>query len=170
MRYQNSGGGVTFSGGECMLQPDFLAEILARCRANGIHTAVDTAGAVSWKSFEKVLPDTDLFLYDIKVMECDIHQKYTGTPNTLILNNLQKLLQSGPKVQIRIPIIPGVNDSVEEMQKIKEFLTPYHPQGVELLPYHRMGEHKYQTLHLSRTAFDVPSEKHMAELNRVFQT
>ena len=141
--YDNSGGGVTFSGGECMLQVDFLAEILQKCKENGIHTAVDTAGHVPFASFEKVLPYTDLFLYDIKVMDPEKHKTYVGADNALILENLKKLLKAGANIWIRIPVIGGINDSVEEMQNVKEFLTLWgKPQKVELLPYHAMGEHK----------------------------
>lgn len=168
--YRNSGGGVTFSGGECMLYPDFLAEILKRCRANGIHTAVDTAGFVPWKSFAQVLPDTDLFLYDIKTIRNELHQKYTGAPNREILDNLKKLFEAGAGIYIRIPVIPGVNDSTEEMQQIKQFLLPYHPQKIELLPYHRMGEHKYRMLNLPLTSFDVPSEEKISGLKQVFES
>ena len=89
--YESSGGGVTFSGGECMLQAEFLANVLKECKKNGIHTAVDTAGNVPWSSFEKILPYTDLFLYDIKTMNNITHKKYTGAENHLILNNLKKL-------------------------------------------------------------------------------
>ena len=142
--YETSGGGVTFSGGECMLQSDFLCDILKKCKESGVHTAIDTAGHISWKVFEKILCYTDLFLYDIKAFNNDIHRKYTGVSNELILENLQKLFERGANVCIRIPVISGVNDTVEEMQKIKNFLAPYKPSKIELLPYHGMGEHKYE--------------------------
>ena len=95
--YHNSNGGVTFSGGECMLQIEFLTEILKLCKENGIHTAVDTAGNVPWDYFKRILPFTDLFLYDIKVFSKEKHEKYTGVSNELILNNLKFLFESGTK-------------------------------------------------------------------------
>ena len=119
--YDSSGGGVTFSGGECMLQMDFLIEILKKCKENGIHTAVDTAGHIPFQSFEKILPYTDLFLYDIKIIDTEKHKQYVGVGNELILENLKKLFKAKVKIWIRIPVISGVNDSIEEMQLIKKF-------------------------------------------------
>ena len=120
--YDNSGGGVTFSGGESMLQIDFLEELLKACKQNGIHTAIDTAGHVPYESFESVLPYTDLFLFDVKCYDSDKHKKYTGASNEQILSNLEKLLKTGISVWVRIPIIPTVNDTEEEMRNIKDFI------------------------------------------------
>lgn len=169
MFYENSGGGATFSGGECMLQIDFLREILKKCKNNNINTAVDTAGAIPWKYFESIIPYTDLFLYDIKTFNNDVHKKFTDASNELILNNLKKLFEHEATVSIRIPIIPTVNDTVEEMRKIKEFLAPYKPINIELLPYHKMGEHKYMALGMNITSFNIPSKEKMEELNGIFQ-
>ena len=145
--YDNSDGGVTFSGGECMLQIDFLVEILKKCRENGIHTVVDTAGHIPYENFKKILPYTDLFLYDIKIFDTQKHKKYIGVGNELIFENLKKLFWSGAKIWIRIPIIPNVNDSLEEMQKINDFLkTIGTSEKIELLPYHAMGEYKYRAI------------------------
>lgn len=167
--YQNSGGGVTFSGGECMLQVDFLSEILKKCKENGVHTAVDTAGHVPFASFEKVLSDTDLFLYDMKCFDSTKHEKYVGVGNERILANLQKLLAAGAKVWIRIPVIPSVNDTVEEMQEIKAFLeNAGGVERVELLPYHAMGENKYRAIGTEPVIFEAPSEEKMRELKAVF--
>ena len=168
--YENSGGGATFSGGECMLQPDFLCKILKKCKDAGIHTAVDTAGHIDWKAFERVLPYTDLFLYDIKAFDSDVHRKYTGVSNKLILANLKNLFESGANVWIRIPVIPGVNDTIEEMQNIKNFLAPYNPSKIELLPYHGMGENKYEALGMKKISFDVPDKKVIAMLKKVLNT
>ena len=168
--YETSGGGVTFSGGECMLQLDFLCEILKKCKENGIHTAVDTAGFVPFASFEKVLPFTDLFLYDIKIFDTEKHKQYVGADNNLILENLKKLLRAGASIYIRIPVIPGVNDSVEEMQQIKDFLSANgKPEKIELLPYHAMGENKYRALAREPQTFDAPDEKTMLTLRKVFE-
>lgn len=108
-----------------------------------------------------------MFLYDMKAFDCNIHRKYTGVSNECILENLKKLFEAGANIWIRIPVIPGVNDTVKEMQKIKNFLTPYNPSKIELLPYHRMGEHKYTALGMKKIKFDVPDKNVMAKLNDV---
>ncbi|MBQ8742294.1 MAG: glycyl-radical enzyme activating protein [Clostridia bacterium] len=167
--YDNSGGGVTFSGGECMLQIDFLLEILKKCKENGIHTAVDTAGHISFKNFEKILPYTDLFLYDIKLFDSLNHKKYVGVANELILENLKKLFAAGAKIWVRIPIVPGINDRIEEMQQIREFLLDCgKPEKVELLPYHAMGENKYRAIQKESLSFTVPTSETMDMLKSVF--
>lgn len=167
--YENSGGGATFSGGECLLQIEFLTEILKACKENGIHTAVDTAGHVPYETIEKILPYTDLFLYDVKCYDSEKHKQYTGVGNELILENLRRLLNTGVPVWVRIPIIPTVNDTVEEMQNIKLLLDSYGaPETVELLPYHAIGEHKYDALNKKAHTFSVPSEEKMAQLKKVF--
>ena len=152
--FYGTDGGVTFTGGECMLQPEFLLELLKRCKEAGIHTAVDTAGHHNREAFEKLLPYTDLFLYDIKHMEPETHRKYTGVRNEQILENLGYLLNVGAKVWVRIPMIPGVNDSPENMEKIEAFLSRYPaPEKVEKLPYHTLGDHKYTALGLTVPIF-----------------
>jgi len=167
--YENSGGGVTFSGGECMLQIDFLLEILKKCKENGIHTAVDTAGHVPFECFERILPYTDLFLYDIKCFDSEVHKKYVGVGNELILQNLEKLLQAGAKVWIRIPVIPEVNDSIEEMQSIKAFIEQIgKPEKIELLPYHALGENKYNAIGLEVQKFCAPNAEQMRLFRRIF--
>lgn len=165
--YDTSGGGATFSGGECMLQPDFLASLLRLCRENRVHTAVDTAGCVPFRSFEKILPCTDLFLYDIKLMDPEKHREYTGAGNEIILANLARLLRAGQRVWIRVPIIPGVNDTIEEMRRIRAFLTDNgYPEKVELLPFHRMGESKLAALNRKGTSFSVPDPEKMEALRK----
>jgi pyruvate formate lyase activating enzyme len=167
--YETSGGGVTFSGGECMLQIDFLTEILKACKENGIHTAVDTAGHVSYDCFERILPYTDLFLYDVKCLDNEKHKKFVGVDNDRILANLRKLLEQGANVWVRVPVIPGVNDTVEEMKRLADFFdTAGWPEKVELLPYHAMGEHKYTALGREAESFLVPKEETMTRLRAVF--
>lgn len=167
--YEASGGGATFSGGECMLQIDFLAEILKKCKENSIHTAVDTAGHIPFEHFEKILPYTDLFLYDVKIFESQKHKQYTGVGNELILENLKKLFSAGAKLWIRIPIIPDVNDSMEELRQIKEFLALCgKPEKVELLPYHAMGENKYRAIGAEVHAFRTPNAEQMKQLKELF--
>ena len=167
--YDASGGGVTFSGGECMLRIDFLEKILRLCKKNGIHTAVDTAGHVPFEYFERILPYTDLFLYDVKCLDPETHKKFIGVSNERILENLQVLLGRDARVMIRIPVIPSVNDSAAEMEAIAAFLRNAGKSlRVELLPYHRMGEHKYTALGKEAALFEVPSEEKMAALRKIF--
>ena len=167
--YDNSGGGVTFSGGECMLQIDFLLEILKKCKENGIHTAVDTAGHIPFESFKKILPYTDLFLYDIKIFDTQKHKQYVGVGNELILENLKKLFKANAKIWIRIPIIPDVNDSIEEMQLIRDFLDKNgKPEKIELLPYHAMGENKYSAIGENVCTFNTPTNETMGLLKSIF--
>ena len=168
--YETSGGGATFSGGECMLQPDFLEALLAACGREGIHTAVDTAGAVPFSDFERIIPLTDLFLYDVKCMDPHTHLRYTGVGNGQILENLARLLRMGARVWVRVPIVPGVNDTAEEMRALRDFLTENGcPERVELLPYHRMGERKAKALGRSVRSFYVPEEEQMAALREVLR-
>ena len=167
--YETSGGGVTFSGGECMLQVDFLEEILKKCKENGIHTAIDTAGHIKYESFERVMPYTDLFLYDVKCFDTQKHKHYTGVGNELIFENLKRLMSAKKAVWIRIPIIPTVNDTEEEMIKIKELLLKYGtPEKIELLPYHAMGEHKYGALCQEAHIFSAPQKEKLEKLQAVF--
>jgi pyruvate formate lyase activating enzyme len=167
--YETSGGGVTFSGGECMLQIDFLIEILKKCKENGIHTAVDTAGHIPFESFKKILPYTDLFLYDIKIFDTQKHKQYVGVGNELILENLKKLFNAGAKIWIRIPVIADINDSTEEMQKNKSFLDNVGvPEKIELLPYHAMGENKYAAIGKETQHFSPPDENKLNLLKAIF--
>lgn len=167
--YDNSGGGVTFSGGECMLQLEFLAELLQKAKEKEIHTAVDTAGHLPWESFAKILPFTNLFLYDMKCFNSERHKEYIGVGNELILENLAKLLKLGKDVIVRIPLIPGVNDFKEEMLELKKFFeTNGKPQRVELLPYHAMGENKYPAIGRAAKVFTVPEKEKTEELKKIF--
>ena len=167
--YETSGGGVTFSGGECMLQIDFLEEILKRCKEEGISTAVDTAGNLPYEYFERIIPYTDLFLYDVKCFDSNKHKFYTGVDNRLILENLKRLLSSEKSVWIRIPVIESVNDSEDEMLKIHNFLKDLPPCAkTELLPYHSMGENKYLALGKTAPHFTAPSEEKLNKLREIF--
>ena len=147
--YAASGGGVTLSGGEVLLQADFAAELLKSCREEGLHTAVDTAGFVPWEAFLKVLPFTDLFLYDVKAVTPELHRRATFQDNALILKNYKKLQETGARIWVRIPVIPGYTDDEEELRKIAAFLQEKTPEVVELLRFHRMAEGKYRELGLN---------------------
>ena len=154
------GGGVTLSGGEPLLQIDFVCELLALCKKVGINTAIDTAGNVPWESLERVLPYTDTFLYDIKCASAERHEIFTGAKNTLILENLRRLSDTGKDICIRIPIISGVNDDIEELEKIKAILAEISYSKIEVLPYHEMGAHKYEGLNIIPPYFEkLPKEK-----------
>jgi pyruvate formate lyase activating enzyme len=153
-----------------MLQSDFLAELLRKCKKEGIHTAVDTAGCVPWENFMKVLRYTDMFLYDIKAYSENLHKEGTGVSNKLIHENLKKLSNSTDKdIIIRIPVIPGYNADVEELSKIAAFLRPLRIKAIELLPYHRMGDHKYESLGRAPMTYDVPSEDEMESYRQLFK-
>ena len=159
--YDTSGGGVTVSGGECMLYPDFVAELLSMCRKDGISTAVDTAGNVPFESLEKVIPFADMFLYDIKCASPETHRKFVGTDNTRILDNYKKLISLGKRIIVRVPMIPDCNANDEEFPKIAALLHEYRPEKVELLPYHALGENKYRALGREPEIFTAPSKEDM---------
>lgn len=148
--YDNSGGGVTLSGGECLCQPDFCAELLRRLKSEGIHTAVDTCGAVPRHAIDAVLPYTDIFLYDIKAIDENVHKRCTGLSNRLILDNLQYLVSRDKDIEVRIPYVPGFNDG--EVPEIADFLSGLpHITGVRLLPYHNYAGSKYKSLSMKNT-------------------
>ena len=166
--YENTGGGVTFSGGECLLQPDFLEELLRRCREAGIHTAVDTAGHVPWETFERVLPYTDLFLYDVKLFDSERHRAYTGVGNERILDNLARLGLHGARIWIRMPVMAGVNDDEAAFAALCDWLSSHvHPERVEVLAYHTLGEHKYAALNRELTRFSPPEAEILARLREM---
>lgn len=168
--YGKTGGGVTFSGGECMLQPESLQKLLQACRAEGIHTAVDTAGHVPWESFEKILPDTDLFLYDIKAMDSRVHKQHTGVDNTLILDNLEKLLAAEKTVILRLPLVAGVNDQPRQLLALLRWLQDRgRPEKIELLPCHSMGSGKYRSLGMDPPDFRPPSLERQKELEEILK-
>lgn len=167
--YESSGGGVTCSGGECMLQIDALEAFLKACKEKGLHTAVDTAGDVPYAYFKRVLPYTDLFLFDIKCLDSQKHEMFTGVPNGRILDNLACLLSSGARVWVRIPVIPTVNASEDEMHAVKALLDTLPPVlRVELLPYHALGEHKSTKLGKTPHPFTTPTEEEMSRLRAIF--
>lgn len=152
------------------MQIDFLQALLSSCREEGIHTALDTCGYAPWSHFERLIPLVDCWLYDLKVMDDSRHLKYTGVSNQLILKNLTKLARKTDQITIRIPVIPGVNDSSDEVQQMAILLHTLGIQKVSLLPFHRMGSDKYARLGMDNKAetFAVPSEACMRELRKVF--
>ncbi|MFC1600766.1 glycyl-radical enzyme activating protein [Candidatus Sumerlaeota bacterium] len=157
-----SGGGVTFSGGEPLSQPEFLNEVLAACRERELHTAVDTSGHASMATFETIRDKVDLFLYDLKLMDDARHQEYTGVGNGLILQNLSMLAQWGCPTVIRFPVVPGINDDDENVTAMADFVAGL--EGIDkfhLLPYHGAAEGKYERLDLENkmTCAKPPAER-----------
>lgn len=149
--YDESGGGMTLSGGEPLLQADFAAALLRRAREDGMHTAVDTSGSVSWRHLEAALPWTDLFLYDLKLIDPELHATWVGGDLRLIRSNLERLLRTGAAVRVRIPLIPGVTDTDANLAGIAALLGSFGPvQAVDLLPYNPAGEHKRDRLGIPR--------------------
>src|SRR5512142_115713 len=144
--YRESGGGITLSGGECLLQPDFSAALLAGAHQRGINTAIETAGNVPWRFMEQVLPHVDVMLHDHKLTDPERHKKWCGVDNSRILENFKKAYETFPQTKFiaRTPVIPGVNDDEDHIRAVLAFIRPH--QNVidyELLPYHRFGETKY---------------------------
>lgn len=167
--FYTAGGGMTCSGGECMLQLPFLKALLRSCKKEQIHTAVDTAGDLPFSDFEEILPFTDLFLYDIKCMDAETHRKYTGADNRRILDNYAKLADGGSRLLVRIPLVAGVNDSPDEAVRIAAFLRAHPlPERVELLPYHSMGARKYKALGKPLPVFSAPSAERIREILNIF--
>jgi pyruvate formate lyase activating enzyme len=155
--YRRSGGGVTFSGGEPLTQPEFLLACLRRARRWGYHTVLETCGHVHWDDLRRAAALTDLFLYDLKQLDSARHEELTGVGNELILENLERLLETGVEVNVRMPVIPGANDDPESVRALGEFVSA-HPdiRRVDLLPYHPLGLHKYEALDMHWSEFDTP--------------
>ncbi|MEJ5228377.1 MAG: glycyl-radical enzyme activating protein [Pseudothermotoga sp.] len=146
MYFDQSDGGVTFSGGEPLLQSEFLLEVLPKIKSQGINVAIDTSGYVSQECLEKLLPFVDLFLYDLKIIDEEKHIRYTGVSNGVIKDNLRLLIEKGKKIVIRIPVIPCVNDSQQDVEDLCNFLASLNTRlKIDLLPYHNVSE-KYSAL------------------------
>ena len=173
--FYRENGGVTFSGGEPLLQIEFLQSLLRLAKSHGLNTTVDTAGNVPFERFESILPSVDLWLFDVKCADEEEHMKATGSSNRLILENLEKLCETGANVEIRIPTIPGVNASIEAMSeicgRIRAFAGENPKVGVELLPFHRLGGGKYEALGMSYKATELvpPSKEDLAIYRRIFE-
>ena len=147
MFYENSSGGVTVSGGEALLQPEFVHNLFAKCKAIGIHTVLDTAGNVPWSSIDMVLDYVDLVLYDIKHMDSKKHKKGTGAGNELILSNAARISKC-VKTWFRVPLIPNYNDSKSNITALAEFALEVNVDKISFLPYHELGVTKYSKLGL----------------------
>jgi pyruvate formate lyase activating enzyme len=168
--YEASGGGVTLSGGEPLMQPDFCSALLKRLKEAGIHTAIDTCGFVSRSAIDAVMPYTDVFLYDLKAYDEAVHLRVTGQSNRTILENLRYLNDAGKKIEIRIPYIPGFNDG--EIKKIAEYISGMTSVcRVKLLPYHDYAQDKYAAVGMGEqfAAISCPTQEQMANARSVLQ-
>lgn len=171
--YYRSGGGVTISGGEPLAQPAFTRALLQACAARGIHTAMETSACVPWAQMAPLLDDLRLIFVDVKHTDDDAHRKMTGMGNRLILDNIRNLvrLQGGPKVILRVPVVPGINDSPQNMEQTAEFARELQRiQRVELLPFHRFGLHNYAATgrRCEVATLMTPSDRHMRQLKTIF--
>ena len=164
--YDESGGGVTFSGGEPLLQPAFVLEAASACRDAGIHVAIDTCGHVDHDALLACAREADLFLFDLKIVDEQAHRRFTGVPNDLILANLESLAAVHPRVVVRFPLIPGVNADDGNVRAMGALLASFRLTRVDVLPYHRAGLAKYHRLHRAYELEEAepPSPAHVARV------
>jgi pyruvate formate lyase activating enzyme len=171
--FEHSGGGITFSGGEPMLQAGFLKEALVALRNRNYNTAIDTSGYASPESYAEVIPFTSLFLFDLKLMNDKKHQEFTGVSNSLVITNYRKLAGSGVDIIVRVPIIPGFNDDEDNLKSVSQFIADNMTRNllrVDLLPFHRIGSSKYSRFGLPYRMGETkqPSHERMIELSEYF--
>ena len=170
--YEHSGGGVTVSGGEALCQPDFVVELLRSLKEHGLHTALDTTGFAPWATVERVLPFTDLFLYDLKHMDSKRHEAAVGVPNEQILENARRIAAAGGTLQVRVPVIPLFNDGEENLRSTAQFCCELGKavEVVQLLPYHNLGVMKYQRISDQKAVEATPpSDEKMQKIKELFQ-
>jgi pyruvate formate lyase activating enzyme len=171
--YRRSNGGITVGGGEPTMQSDFVEAFLKRCKKNYIHTAMETCGYVKWENLEKLVKYLDLVYMDIKHMDPEVHKELTGASNELILENIKKVSEIRPLI-IRIPVIPGLNDSEENISKTAEFALTLgkNLKRIDLLPYHKFGSMTYNRIGLEYKIEDVepPSDAHMKNLKEIVES
>ena len=169
--FEQSGGGVTFSGGEPLMQADFLAEILKLCKQEGIHTVIDTSGHAEPGALKKVIDLADLFLFDLKLMDDVDHLNCTGVSNELALTNLKTLVRENKEVVIRFPYIPGYTDKEENIESIVALMKKLDLDRIDILPFHSIARHKYHQLGLDYQLGEVqkPSDEMMKVMNDFFR-
>ena len=166
--YEEPGGGVTFSGGEPVLQIEFLARLLADCRAAGLHTAVDTSGYLPWKYFERLKDMVDIFLYDIKLMDDSASREYIGVSNELVLDNLRRLAGLECSIWLRVPLIPGITDTADNLSAVAELAGSINSvKRINLLPYNPLGEHKFGKLKLKNKLGHLSTQTDVELNNRL---
>ena len=168
--YEESGGGVTLSGGECLMQIDFVEAFLKRLKEKNIHTTIDTCGHVPTEYFERILPYVDLFLYDLKHTDIEDHKEFTNVDNQLILVNLKFLSQQNTSLHLRLPIIVGVNATNFHIEQVISLLDEINVKQINLLPYHSIGQGKYDRLNLAydKEAFTAPSDEQLNKFKALF--
>lgn len=176
--YERSGGGVTVSGGEPLMQSSFVAELFQACKQEGIQTCCESTFYTDWEEIEKILPYTDILISDIKHMDTQVHQHYTGAPNEKILDNLKRLAAQGREIILRLPVIPGVNDDQKNIEATADFIL--HEMGgkirtLQLLSFMRLGEEKYASLGIpypmTEVKFNRKSfQKHVEEIAAYFNS
>jgi pyruvate formate lyase activating enzyme len=173
MFYQASGGGVTVSGGEVLLQPHFTSGLLDSCRRAGIHTCLETSGYGAESALRQVLPCADLVLFDLKLHDSNQHLRFTGKPNDSILANARIVAASGVEVLFRLPLVPGINDDLQNIQNTAGFLhgLGHEALKIELMPYHRLGKGKYESLDLvySLSEIQTPIPEQVESVKRSFE-
>ena len=168
--YENSGGGITLSGGEPTLQSKFALQLLKRCKEDGLHTVLDTCGYIPWQTMQKLLEYTDLVLYDIKCLDARKHSKATGKPNDLIIANAQRIAEY-KELWARIPLVPGFNDSVEDIRAIMHFVKKeLGVVKIYLHPYNKLGEGKYDRLDKKGVRLDPQSDEHVEKLRNIVES
>ncbi len=169
--YKNSGGGVTISGGEPLVQWEFVVALTKSLKQRYYHVAIETTGYGPWEHLEQMIMNCDLILYDLKHMNDAKHKKYTGVSNTLILENAENVAKSGKKTIFRVPLIGGINDDEENILKISDFANKLKIYEVHLLPYHKLGEPKYESLNRKYTCKSyTPSKDKVEELKKLLET
>lgn len=166
--YENSDGGVTFGGGEPTAQGQFCLELVQASVAEGLHVAVDTCGCCQPEVFGKILAAADLFLFDMKHMDPERHKELTGRDNRLILRNLEAALESGREVRIRMPLMPGLNDSEDNIAAMADFLGRYHRTDVDIMPCHTFGHNKYLALDRPLPAVSQYTPEELDEVKKRF--
>jgi pyruvate formate lyase activating enzyme len=168
--YRKSGGGVTLSGGEVLMQVHFAIELLKQCKENYIHTAIETCGMAPWYKLEAIAAYCDQILFDIKLIDEEKHSHWTGASNKIILENLTKLSQIHHNIVVRIPLVPGVNDNHEELAAIAEFTSSLGLQNVHILPYHNLAKEKYRLLGKEFPLMELtpPSNENLTSYSQIF--
>ena len=172
--YDASDGGITVSGGEALLQPQLVCDLFDKCHRGGIHTCIETSGYASEPALIQVLPYTDYVLYDLKYLDSEKHSKFTGKPNTLVLNNARIVARSGIEMLFRMPLIPGINDDMQNIKETADFLRGLgkNTARIELMPYHRLGKGKYESLdrHFRLPDIPVPDPIELESIKTAFES
>jgi len=169
--YEQSGGGVTLSGGEPMVQIDFVQKVVESCYEKGISIVIDTCGQVPYENFERINEKVSMYLYDLKHIDPEKHKKFTGIDNKLIIENLLKLSAAGAKINLRIPLIEGINEDDESVAAFLEMAKKINVYKVSLLPYHDIGKDKYRRLEMNydESKMKTPSKERMEWIKNEFQ-